>query len=280
MTFSKIKRFICIAIMLLLMVTIPSVAYARPVPGDVIVQSEEYPMYYMSADGGTYIEITKEVYYGSECFIARIVTDDPCLLRSCFAQNSFDRTGVMTEVARDHGAVFMVNADYTTACMWNNYVIRDRKVYREGYPYGADGAYFCIMNTGHLEFVSLHTRSKDAIELGVVHSFSFYGGNLFNDGEPSAYPSDKHPRTFMGEVPRDDGKLEYIIVVADGRRTDSIGLGYNEEAAILYEKGCNIGYNLDGGGSSEMVFDGKILNVPSDGHERSDHDFIYVRYGD
>ncbi len=280
MTFSKMKRFVCIAVMLLLVVTIPSAAYARPEPGDVIVQSETYPMYYLSADGGTYIEITKEVYFGSECFIARIVTDDPSLLKSCFAENRYDRTGVMTEVARDHGAVFMVNADYTTACMWNNYIIRDRIVYREGYPHAAEGAYFCVMNTGHLEFVSLHTRSKDALALGVVHSFSFYGSNLFIDGEPTTSSGAKHPRTFMGEVPRDDGKLEYIIVVADGRRTDSVGLAHNEEAAILYEKGCNIGYNLDGGGSSEMVFDGKILNVPSDGHERHDHDFIYVRYGD
>lgn len=280
MTFSKIKRFICIAIMPLFMVTIPSVAYARPVPGDVIVQSEEYPMYYMSADGGTYIEITKEVYFGSECFIARIVTDDPSLLRSCFAQNRFDRTGVMTEVARDHSAVFMVNADYTTACMWNNYVIRDRKVYREGYPHVAEGAYFCVMNTGHLEFVSLKTQSKDALALGVVHSFSFYSGPMVLNGENRGGNGSIHPRTFMGEAPRDDGKLEYYIVVADGRREDSKGLSHYEEGEILLSKGCTIGYNLDGGGSSEMVFDGKILNVPSDGHERSDHDFIYVRYGD
>ena len=280
MTFSKIKRFICIAIMLLLMVTIPSVAYARPVPGDVIVQSEEYPMYYMSADGGTYIEITKEVYFGSECFIARIVTDDPSLLKSCFAMNRFDKTGVMTEVARDHDAVFMVNADYCTMCMWNNYVIRDRKVYREGYPHVAEGAYFCVMNTGHLEFVSLKTQSKDALALGVVHSFSFYSGPMVLNGENRGGNGSIHPRTFMGEAPRDDGKLEYYIVVADGRREDSRGLSHYEEGEILLSKGCTIGYNLDGGGSSEMVFDGKILNVPSDGHERHDHDFIYVRYGD
>ena len=280
MTFSKIKRFICIAIMLLLMVTIPSVAYARPVPGDIVVQSEEFPMYYLSADGGTFIEITKEIYFESECFIARIVTDDPFLLKSCFADDRYDRTGVMTEVARDHDAIFMANADYTTACMWNNYVIRDRVVYREGYPQVAEGAYFCVMDTGHLEFVSLKTQSKDALDLGVVHSFSFYSGPMILDGENRGGNGSIHPRTFMGEAPRDDGRLEYYIVVADGRRIDSRGLTHYEEAEILLDKGCTIGYNLDGGGSSEMVFDGKILNVPSDGHERSDHDFIYVRFGD
>ena len=84
----------------------------------------------------------------------------------------------------------------------------------------------------------------------------------------------------MGEVPRDDDLLEYIIIVADGRSEISRGLSYDEMAEILYEKGCNIGYNLDGGGSSEMVFDGKILNIPSDGHERWDHDFIYITLWD
>lgn len=280
MTFSNVKRALCIIVMLILVACIPSSAYARPVPGDVIVQSETYPMYYLSADGGTYIEITKEVYFGSECFIARIVTDDPSLLKSCFAENRYDRTGIMTEVARDHGAVFMVNADYTTACMWNNYIIRDRIVYREGYPHVAEGAYFCVMNTGHLEFVSLKTQSKDALALGVVHSFSFYSGPMVLNGENLGGSGSIHPRTFMGEAPRDDGKLEYYIVVADGRREDSRGLSHYEEGEILLSKGCTIGYNLDGGGSSEMVFDGKILNIPSDGHERHDHDFIYVRYGD
>ena len=28
--------------------------------------------------------------------------------------------------------------------------------------------------------------------------------------------------------------------------------------------------------STEMIFDGKILNVPSAGVERNDHDFIYI----
>lgn len=280
MTFSKIKRMVCITIMMLLVVAIPSSAYAKPLPGDIIVQSDEYPMCYLSSKGETYIEITKERHYESDCFVAHIISTNPGILRSCFPQDRYDKKGVMTAVARDHDAIFMVNADYTTANMWNNYVIRDRKVYREGYPYASDGAYFCVMETGHLEFVDLQTVSKDALELGVVHSFSFFSGPMILDGENLGGGGSIHPRTFMGEVPRDDEKLEYYIVVADGRREDSRGLTHYEEGEILLGKGCTIGYNLDGGGSSEMVFDGKILNVPSDGHERNDHDFIYVRYGD
>lgn len=280
MTSSKIKRFICIATMLLFVAMIPSAAYARPVPGEDIVQSEQYPMYYLSADGETFIEITSERHFDSNCFVAHIVLHDPEALRTCFPDDNFNRRGIMTEVARDHNAVFMVNADYCTVDFDCNFVIRNNKVYREGWPGGAYGAYFCIMNDGHTGFVDLGTSAKEALELGVRHSFSFWSGPMILDGENRGGTGSIHPRTFMGEVLRDDDALEYYIIVADGRSEESRGLTHYEEAEILLSKGCTIGYNLDGGGSSEMVFDGKILNVPSDGHERSDHDFIYVRYGD
>jgi exopolysaccharide biosynthesis protein len=81
-------------------------------------------------------------------------------------------------------------------------------------------------------------------------------------------------------VLRDDEKLEYYLVVADGRRPDSRGFSLADEGAFLSDKGCSIAYNLDGGGSSEMMFDGKIINIPSGGHERKDHDFIYVELWD
>ena len=57
---------------------------------------------------------------------------------------------------------------------------------------------------------------------------------------------------------RDDDKLEYYLVVVDGRRIDSKGFCHDDESEFLFEKGCYIAYNLDGGGSSEMMFDGKI----------------------
>ena len=237
-------------------------------------------MLYINPDGTAIIEITKERHYDSNCFVARIITSNPRLLRSCFANDNFSSVGEMTSVAEDHDAIFMINADWCTIDFFCNFVIRNGEVYRDGFAWGAYGAYFCIMDDGHLNFVDLHTTAEDALKAGVVHSFSFWGDNLFQDGKPHANEHGKHPRTFMGEVPRNDDMLEYIIVVADGRSQESAGLTPLEEANILYEKGCNIGYNLDGGGSSEMVFDGKILNVPSDGHERRDHDFIYVKIDD
>ena len=240
-----------------------------------VIQSTEYPMYYY--DSNTYIEITKERYYESNCFVAHIVLKDPKMLRGCFAYDNFRLDSPMSVVAEQHNAIFMVNADYSTVDFWSNFVIRNGEVWREGYPPYALIIYFCIMENGHLQFFDKATPVQEALDAGVWHSFSFWGKNLFHDdGTPKTGEGARHPRTFMGEVIRDDDLIEYYIVAADGCSQESQGLMHSEEAAILAEKGCTIGYNLDGGGSTEMIFDGKILNVPSAGVERNDHDFIYI----
>lgn len=46
---------------------------------------------------------------------------------------------------------------------------------------------------------------------------------------------------------------------------------------ILLDKGCRIGFNLDGGGSSVMLFQGKVVNRPSDGEQRENADYIYIK---
>lgn len=241
-----------------------------------IIQSTEYPMYYH--DQKVFIEITKERYYDCNCFVTHIILSDPQALKTCFAYDNFRLDSPMSVVAQQHNAIFMVNADYSTVDFWSNFVIRNGKIYRNANPPGALGAYFCYMIDGHLEFFDLNTTEQEALNAGVWHSFSFWGKNLFTtDGQIAVSEGGAvHPRTFMGEVPREDELLEYIIVAADGRSMESRGLTHYEEATILYEKGCTIGYNLDGGGSTEMIFDGKILNQPSAGIERNDHDFIYV----
>lgn len=73
------------------------------------------------------------------------------------------------------------------------------------------------------------------------------------------------PRTALGL--KKDGTL--LLLVVDGRSSASAGLTLTELAQYLVKLGAVSAVNYDGGGSSEMVINGKIVNNPSDGRERA-----------
>jgi|TARA_B100001146_G_scaffold78095_2_gene69208 exopolysaccharide biosynthesis protein len=70
---------------------------------------------------------------------------------------------------------------------------------------------------------------------------------------------DIHPRTAAGY--RNNGEL--VLLVVDGRQVDSRGVDLQELAILMRDLGCVEAINLDGGGSSAMVVDGKLLNRPA-----------------
>ena len=71
---------------------------------------------------------------------------------------------------------------------------------------------------------------------------------------------DRHPRTAMGYTR--DGKL--IVLAVQGRMKNAIGATLGELAELLYELGCYEAINLDGGGSSCLLINGKETIRPSD----------------
>ncbi len=85
----------------------------------------------------------------------------------------------------------------------------------------------------------------------------------------------RHPRTAVGQLA--DGRL--ILVVADGRQPGySVGLTTFEMALTMRRLGAVRAMQLDGGGSSTMAFDGKVLNSPSDGRERPVSTALLLQY--
>lgn len=72
--------------------------------------------------------------------------------------------------------------------------------------------------------------------------------------------TDKHPRTCMGYTA--DGQL--IIMVIQGRSADAAGATLVQEAQLLKDLGCEEALNLDGGGSSCMLINGKPTIKVSD----------------
>ena len=81
------------------------------------------------------------------------------------------------------------------------------------------------------------------------------------------------PRTAVGVI--DDNHLVFVVV--DGRQSGySEGVTLTELAAIMQDLGATTAYNLDGGGSSTMYFDGEVVNSPSQGEERGTSDVLYI----
>ena len=86
----------------------------------------------------------------------------------------------------------------------------------------------------------------------------------------------KQPRTAVGWVETNHLKL----VVVDGRSEGySRGVTMTELAQIMADLGCACAYNIDGGGSSAMYFNGSIINQPSNGGERDTSDILYIANG-
>ncbi len=83
----------------------------------------------------------------------------------------------------------------------------------------------------------------------------------------------KHPRTAVAKLK--DGK--FLMITIDGRSEASGGIGLQNLAELLIELGATDAMNLDGGGSTTMFLEGKVVNHPSDKEgERSVGDAILV----
>lgn len=95
-----------------------------------------------------------------------------------------------------------------------------------------------------------------------------------NDGNSFYYGwvHKRNPRTFAGT----DAQGRTLLVTADGRSTDSLGLSLKEEADVASSLGMVQAMNLDGGGSTTAVAGGTVLNTPSGGAERAVGDALLV----
>jgi exopolysaccharide biosynthesis protein len=133
------------------------------------------------------------------------------------------------------------------------------------------------------------TSADQLLADGVWNTLSF-GPALVEDGAVVAGIEDVEVDTnignhsIQGEQPRTaigvtaDGHI--LIVVVDGRDPGySRGVTLTELADIMVSLGATTAYNLDGGGSSEMWFNGEVVNQPSNGGERATSDILYIAAG-
>lgn len=217
-------------------------------------------------------------------YVADVQLTSASSLKTALAQNTFGSniTQTTSQIAETNGAILAVNGDYYGANK-RGYVIKNGVLYRDTVRQGDDTQDLAVYEDGSFAIIDeTEISAQELIDSGVVQLFAF-GPALIENGEIQVSASDEvsraktnNPRTAIGII--DD--LHYIIVVADGRTSESDGLSLLELATIMESYGCVTAYNLDGGGSSTMVFNGVVVNNPTtNGNsiaERSVSDIVYI----
>lgn len=226
------------------------------------------------------IHLTTYRVNDTNVYVADICFSSVESLKTAFAQDTYGRkiTDKTSDMADEKNAVLAINGDYYGA-RESGYVIRNGILYRDT-PSDAD--VLCIYPDGHMEIVDPHEVSaRELLEAGVWQAFSF-GPGLLQDGEYLVDQNDEvgramasNPRTAIGMIDSN----HYVFVVSDGRTDESKGLSLYELAGFMESLGVQTAYNLDGGGSSTMVYEGEIVNTPANGrhsNERSVSDIVYI----
>lgn len=217
-------------------------------------------------------------------YVADLTLSDATSLRGAFANNQFGEniTALVSETATANNAILAVNGDYygfrdSGIVIRNGVVFRDSGA-REGLAMYRDGTVKVYDET--------QTTAAQLVADGVWNTLSF-GPAIVESGaavsgiDQVEVDTNVGNHSIQGEQPRTaigvaaDGHI--LLVVVDGRDPGySRGATLPELADIMISLGATTAYNLDGGGSSELWFNGVVVNQPSNGGERATSDILYI----
>lgn len=226
------------------------------------------------------LDIREEYIDESRCYIADVIVRDMRALQSAYAFDTFesDRKEAPSDMAKRKNAVFAINGDYysyrTDGVIVRNGELDRNRPARE---------MLAMFDDGHMEILDEQKNDAEALlEQGLMQTFSF-GPALVKDGKAvedfsSSKIKKSNPRTGIGQI----APGHFVSVVVDGRQEGTHGMTLTRFAQLFEELGCELAYNLDGGASSVMIFEGAHINNPSGnltvtkGSERLISEILYL----
>lgn len=234
------------------------------------------------------ITISELREYDTSIYVADIQLADASYLRAGLADGTFGRnvTEVTSQIAQDSNAILAINGDFY-GFRNKGYVMRNGYLYRETAQQGRQGNSrqedLVIYEDGHMDVIEENEVAAQTLkDSGASQIFSFgpglmKNGNITVDENSEVEQSmQSNPRTAIGMIT----PLHYIMAVSDGRTEASEGLTLYQLAQIMKGQDCVTAYNLDGGGSSTMWFNGEVVNKPtsygSKISERAVSDIVYI----
>ncbi|MDO4888977.1 MAG: phosphodiester glycosidase family protein [Actinomycetaceae bacterium] len=218
-------------------------------------------------------------------YVATVDPSDGTAVRSAFANDAYGQNIIekTSTIAQNNGAIFAINGDYY-GFRSSGIIVRNGVAYRDN----GTRTGLAMYRDGTVKIYDETTTTADElVEEGVWNTLSF-GPAIVENGEIVSGIEDvevdtnfgnhsiqgNQPRTLVGA--KEDGTLVFVVV--DGRNKGySRGVTMTEAAEIMQSLGCETAYNLDGGGSSTMYFNGQVVNQPGEsGKERGTSDILYV----
>ncbi|HIT69784.1 MAG TPA: phosphodiester glycosidase family protein [Candidatus Aphodomonas merdavium] len=215
-------------------------------------------------------------------FAADIRLTDITQFSYAFANEKFgSSTEALSDIAERHNPLLAINGDFC-GFHQNGIIIRGGELFRKQ---NSARALLIVDRDGSFRVLTDRSEKQGLVanrlmEEGVWHTFEF-GPVLVENGEAIPLHSSilrvdegyLEPRTAIGQFT--DDPLHYLVIVVDGRRE-----GYSEGCdlptlqQLFLDYGVETAFNLDGGGSTTLYFNGEIINKPAAGEERRVSDII------
>lgn len=214
----------------------------------------------------------KVTYYTADVFVTDIQQ-----IQTAFATGKYGRNirENILEMADNNNAILAISGDFYTnndigVVIRNGYFYRSKDITSDVCVLFIDGT---IKTYSPSEF-----NIDDVLAKGAWQAWTFgpalldSNGNMLKSFNTSSYIKQDHPRCAIGFV----APGHYVLTVVDGRNAGySCGVNIEELAQIMYDEGCVSAYNLDGGKTAQMVFNGMYVNSPTDGG-RTVSDILFI----
>ncbi|EOT46530.1 MULTISPECIES: phosphodiester glycosidase family protein [Enterococcus] len=229
---------------------------------------------------GLTISLTEQRIDDTTVYLVDVQTDDPSHLLTALADNSYGRNikETTSTIAAANDAILAINGDFY-GFRSTGFVVRNGTLYRDS----ANGDTDALVIDKNGDFSIVNEATTDASTLNAQQVLSFGPALVENsaivvdESTEVGQSAASNPRTAIGQI----GTNHYLIVVSEGRTDDSQGLSLYQLAQVMKDNGVQTGYNLDGGGSTTLYFNGKVVNQTVGGSgqssERAVSDIVYFK---
>ena len=209
------------------------------------------------------------VWFVADIYLRNVESYRTALARDVFGKGYHEWP---LKMAQEKNAILAISGDYcgtrTKGVVVRNGVVYRKTTFKDVWLLYYDG----VMET----MPAKQFNADAAIARGVYQAFSFGPALLDANGKAmEEYDTEierVNPRCAIGYY--EPG--HYCFVVVDGRQSGySRGMTIQQLAQTFEALGCKAAYNLDGGKTAVMIFDGKKVNTPADGG-RKISDIVYI----